>query len=161
MPKMFKKSSRQCVCPQCAKAMIEMGPYFEPPKQSSKRMWELLDALALTGFRFDTEDNRERVYGAARAGARVPSSRTVMLRIRALLGELVFELLARRPALLLFHRLPHPLRDHSGIVRDHSKHICSSTDGATKSLSSLRYWCSRQNDGHTETARTTGAQFGL
>jgi len=85
---MFKKSSRECVCPQCAKAMVEMGAYFEPPKQSSKRMWELLEALALTGFRFDTEDSRERIYGAASSGTRVPSSRTVMLRIRALLGEL-------------------------------------------------------------------------
>ena len=85
---MFKKSARECVCPQCAKAMVEMGAYFEPPKQSSKRLWELLEALALTGFRFDSEDNREKVYGAAGAGARLPSARTVMLRIRALLGEL-------------------------------------------------------------------------
>ena len=76
------------MCPQCAKAMVEMGPYFEPPKQSSKRVWELLEALALTGFRFDTEDSREKVFGAARFETRVPSSRTVMLRIRALLAEL-------------------------------------------------------------------------
>jgi len=76
------------VCPQCAKPMVEMGAYFEPPKQSSTRMWELLEALALTGFRFDSVDSREKVFGAARFGSRAPSSRTVMLRIRALLGEL-------------------------------------------------------------------------
>ena len=86
--KMFKKSARECVCPQCANAMVEMGAYFEPPKQSSKRMWELLEALALTGFRFHTVDAREKVFGAARFGERAPSARTVMLRIRALLGEL-------------------------------------------------------------------------
>jgi hypothetical protein len=84
---MFKKSARECVCPQCAKPMIEMGAYFEPPKQSNRRMWELLEALALTGFRFHTEDSRERIYGAASAGTRAPSARTVMLRIRALLDE--------------------------------------------------------------------------
>jgi hypothetical protein len=66
--------------------MVEMGAYFEPPKQSSKRMWELLEALALTGFRFDTVDARERIFGAASSGTRAPSHRTVMLRIRALLA---------------------------------------------------------------------------
>ena len=85
--KMFRKSSRECVCPQCANPMVEMGSYFEPPKQSSKRLWELLEALARTGFRFDTVDSRDKVFGAAHSGERIPSSRTVMLRIRALLGE--------------------------------------------------------------------------
>jgi hypothetical protein len=84
---MFKKSSRECVCPQCAVAMVEMGAYFEPPKQSCKRMWELLETLALTGYRFNTVEARERIYGATSFGTRAPSSRTVMLRIRALLSE--------------------------------------------------------------------------
>src|SRR5579872_559379 len=44
--KMFRKSAQACVCPQCAVPMIEMGPYFEPPKRSNRQMWDVLNALA-------------------------------------------------------------------------------------------------------------------
>jgi hypothetical protein len=84
---MFRKSTQACVCPQCANAMIEMGAYFEPPRQSNQRLWELLEALAMTGFRFHTKEDWAKIFGAAGYGERAPSSRTVMLRIRALLGD--------------------------------------------------------------------------
>ena len=56
--KMFRKSAQSCVCPHCAGPMVEMGPYFEPPKRSNRPMWETLKALARDGYRFHTEGSR-------------------------------------------------------------------------------------------------------
>ena len=83
--KMFHKSAQNCVCPQCAQAMIEMGTYFEPPKKSNQRMWEVLKALADDGYRFRTESSRAFFYGPGSDG-RTPSKRNVMLRMRKHLG---------------------------------------------------------------------------
>src|SRR5579863_997737 len=79
--KMFHKSGPKCVCPQCAQPMIEMGAYFEPPKRSNQRMWDMLRALACDGYRFHTEGSRAFFYGPW-SGGRMPSTRTVMLRMR-------------------------------------------------------------------------------
>ena len=83
--KMFRKSVRDCVCPQCAEPMAEMGAYFEPPKRSNVRMWEMLNALARDGYRFHTEGSRAFFHGPW-SGGRIPSIRTVMGRMRKHLG---------------------------------------------------------------------------
>jgi hypothetical protein len=80
--KMFRKFSRTCPCPQCGQGMIDMGPYFEPPRKSNRRMWELLAALAGQGYRFYSEGSRAFFFGPW-SGDRTPSSRTVMHRIRS------------------------------------------------------------------------------
>jgi hypothetical protein len=83
---MFRKSAQNCVCPQCAEPMLEMGAYFEPPQKANQRMWEVLKALALSGYRFHTDASRAFFYGPWRSGDRIPSTRTVMLRMRKHLG---------------------------------------------------------------------------
>jgi len=83
--KMFRKSAQNCVCPQCSEPMTNMGPYFEPPKNSAHRIWELLRALAADGYRFYTEGSRALFY-APRSDGRFPSARTVMARMRQHLG---------------------------------------------------------------------------
>jgi len=62
--------------------MIDMGVYFEPPKQSDRKMWSLVGALAGTGYRFHSEGSRYVLYGAKKLGGRIPSKRTVVLRIK-------------------------------------------------------------------------------
>lgn len=83
--KMFRKFAPSCVCPQCAEPMTEMGAYFEPPKRSNYRIWEMLNALARDGYRFDTEGSRAFFCGP-RSGGHIPSTRTVMVRMRKHLG---------------------------------------------------------------------------
>jgi hypothetical protein len=65
--------------------MVEMGPYFEPPKRSNRPMWETLKALARDGYRFHTEGSRAFFYGSWSDG-RKPSTQTVMFRMRKHLG---------------------------------------------------------------------------
>ena len=62
-----------------------MGAYFEPPRKSDHRMWEVLKVLARDGYRFDTEGSRASFYGPW-SGGRHPSTRTVMVRMRKHLG---------------------------------------------------------------------------
>ena len=83
--KMFRKAAQKCVCPQCAEPMTEMGAYFEPPKKSDQRTWEVLKALARDGYRFHTEGSRAFFYGSW-SGGRLPSTRTVLVRMRKHLG---------------------------------------------------------------------------
>lgn len=42
-------------CPECAKAMIDMGAYFEPPRKLNKKRWEVMQVLANYGYRFNTK----------------------------------------------------------------------------------------------------------
>lgn len=43
-------------CPECAKAMIDMGAYFEPPRRLNKKRWEVVKVLADYGYRFNDKD---------------------------------------------------------------------------------------------------------
>ncbi len=45
-------------CPECAKAMIDMGAYFEPPRRLSKKRWEVMKVLADYGYKFNTKDSK-------------------------------------------------------------------------------------------------------
>jgi DNA-directed RNA polymerase subunit RPC12/RpoP len=45
-------------CPECAKAMIDMGAYFEPPRQLNKKRWQVMKVLADYGYRFNDKDSR-------------------------------------------------------------------------------------------------------
>src|SRR5262249_45384556 len=87
--KVFRKPSHSStfayVCPQCRVSMTDMGTYFEPPKQSNRRMWDLMKALADSGYRFCSEGSRYWLCGGGTVGTRGASMRTVMSRIRRLL----------------------------------------------------------------------------
>ena len=45
-------------CPECAKPMIDMGAYFEPPRKLNKKRWAVMKVLADYGFRFNTKDSQ-------------------------------------------------------------------------------------------------------
>jgi hypothetical protein len=45
-------------CPECAREMTDMGPYFEPPRRLNKRRWEVMRVLADAGLRFNTKDSQ-------------------------------------------------------------------------------------------------------
>ena len=45
-------------CPECAKAMIDMCAYFEPPRRLSEQRWEVMKILADYGYRFNTKDSK-------------------------------------------------------------------------------------------------------
>lgn len=47
----------QCSCPQCGKAMINMGKYFKAPRREAVQEWEKLQRLAEHGIRFSSEGN--------------------------------------------------------------------------------------------------------
>ena len=66
--------------------MTDMGPYFETPKISNRRLWVLMQALAEAGYRFHTEASRALLFGAPKTDARIPSTRATMLRIQAWLA---------------------------------------------------------------------------
>ena len=86
--KMFRKpiSKTARVCPQCRKPMIEVGPYFEPPRSIDKRLWNALKELADVGVRFQRATTRY-IYFRKCGDLRRPSSRTTIARIRAAFGE--------------------------------------------------------------------------
>ncbi len=44
-------------CPECAKLMIDMGAYFEPPRKLNKKRWEVMKVLADNGYKFNTKDS--------------------------------------------------------------------------------------------------------
>ena len=44
--------------PECAKPMIDMGAYFEPPRKLSKKRWEVMKVLADHDFRFNSKDSK-------------------------------------------------------------------------------------------------------
>ncbi len=45
-------------CPECAKAMIDMGAYFEPPRKLNKKRWAVMKVLADYGYKFNTKDSK-------------------------------------------------------------------------------------------------------
>ena len=42
-------------CPECAKPMIDMGAYFEPPRRLSVKRWAVVKVLADYGYKFNTK----------------------------------------------------------------------------------------------------------
>jgi hypothetical protein len=36
--------------------MIDMGPYFEPPRKAAMKRWRVMKALVDSGFRFNTKE---------------------------------------------------------------------------------------------------------
>jgi hypothetical protein len=38
--------------------MIDMGAYFEPPRQLNKKRWAVMKALAENGYRFNDRDSK-------------------------------------------------------------------------------------------------------
>jgi hypothetical protein len=45
-------------CPECAKEMIDMGAFFEPPRRLNKKRWDVMRILADYGYRFNTKDSK-------------------------------------------------------------------------------------------------------
>lgn len=45
-------------CPECAKPMIDMGAYFEPPRKLSKKRWHVMKILANYGYKFNSEGTK-------------------------------------------------------------------------------------------------------
>lgn len=48
-------------CPECAKPMIDMGAYFEPPRKLSKKRWEVMKVLADHGYKFRSEGSKSYI----------------------------------------------------------------------------------------------------
>ncbi len=44
-------------CPECAKAMTDMGAFFEPPRKLNKKRWQVAKVLADYGYKFNTKDS--------------------------------------------------------------------------------------------------------
>jgi transposase-like protein len=44
-------------CPECARAMIDMGAYFEPPRRLNRKRWEVMKVLADYGYKFNDKDS--------------------------------------------------------------------------------------------------------
>jgi hypothetical protein len=44
-------------CPECAKPMIDMGAYFEPPRKLNVKRWAVMKVLADYGYKFNTKDS--------------------------------------------------------------------------------------------------------
>jgi len=38
--------------------MLDMGPFFEPPRKLNKKRWEIMKILADRGYRFNTPDSK-------------------------------------------------------------------------------------------------------
>src|SRR5215204_1157018 len=43
-------------CPDCVKPMINMGPYFEPPRKAAVKRWLVMKVLADNDLRFNSKD---------------------------------------------------------------------------------------------------------
>lgn len=48
-------------CPECAKPMIDMGAYFEPPRKLNKKRWEIMKILADNGYKFRSEGSKSYI----------------------------------------------------------------------------------------------------
>ncbi|MBS1797918.1 MAG: hypothetical protein JSS81_29125 [Acidobacteria bacterium] len=48
-------------CPECARSMIDMGPYFEPPRRLNKKRWNVMKLLVDNGYRFRSEGSRSYI----------------------------------------------------------------------------------------------------
>jgi len=56
--KSFSKdvSSAARKCSECARAMTDMGAFFEPPRKLSVKRWEIMKILADHGYKFNSKD---------------------------------------------------------------------------------------------------------
>ncbi len=45
-------------CPECAKPMIDMGAFFEPPRKLNKKRWAVMKTLADYGYKFNSEGSK-------------------------------------------------------------------------------------------------------
>ncbi len=50
-------------CPECAKPMIDMGAYFEPPRKLNKKRWAVMKILADYGYKFQSEESKFYIQG--------------------------------------------------------------------------------------------------
>lgn len=48
-------------CPDCAGAMTDMGPYFEPPRKAAVKRWRVMRVLSDEGFRFNTREAKDLI----------------------------------------------------------------------------------------------------
>ncbi|MBA2621930.1 MAG: hypothetical protein H0U87_12080 [Acidobacteria bacterium] len=44
-------------CPECARPMIDMGAFFEPPRKLNVKRWNVMKVLAENGYRFNTKES--------------------------------------------------------------------------------------------------------
>ena len=58
--KSFAKSESDTArkCPECAKAMTDMGAFFEPPRKLNVKRWAVMKVLADYGYKFNTKDSQ-------------------------------------------------------------------------------------------------------
>ena len=49
------ESEEKRKCPECGKAMLDMGVYFEPPHRQARKSWAIVQFLAQSGYKFQTE----------------------------------------------------------------------------------------------------------
>lgn len=69
-------------CPECARAMIDMGAFFEPPRKLNKKRWEVMKILVDAGLKFNTKD--AKIYIQNRIlQAKNPRASDVVERIEA------------------------------------------------------------------------------
>ena len=50
-------------CPDCAKRMTDMEPYFEPPRKVSVKRWQVMRVLADNDLRFNSKDAKGFIDG--------------------------------------------------------------------------------------------------
>ena len=59
-------------CRDCGNVMTDMGVYFEPPRRTAKRAWEISRLLSENGYSFQTEGNvafiKSCILGARNTG---------------------------------------------------------------------------------------------
>lgn len=75
-----KAPERPYVCPQCREPMINMGMYFEPPRQNDLASWKRMRLLADFGYFFYSEVAKaeiEHIY----LGSPLPSVRELRERL--------------------------------------------------------------------------------
>jgi hypothetical protein len=63
--KSFSKEASKTArkCPDCAKPMIDMGPYFEPPRKAAVKRWQVMKVLADNDLRFNSKDAKVFIDG--------------------------------------------------------------------------------------------------
>lgn len=57
--KSFAKTESETArkCPECARAMTDMGAFFEPPRKLNVKRWAIMKILADYDYRFNTKDS--------------------------------------------------------------------------------------------------------
>jgi hypothetical protein len=58
LPEAKALSRAECKCPECGRAMCDMGIYFEPPPKRAKRAWAIMELLSRMGYRYQTEGGK-------------------------------------------------------------------------------------------------------